>query len=127
MTADWAKLPYELLAAIAKSGGLSRDEAKRQGIDPVYFNVKGHGIYRVFTKNGQTADDLAHNTLAPWGYPVTGANDLIEAIQKELTKLDHPEVKIRILQATVGGVTEADVQMSIDADAMQAIGVRRSR
>ncbi len=27
----------------------------------------------------------------------------IEAIQKELTKLEHPEVKIRILQATVGG------------------------
>ena len=27
----------------------------------------------------------------------------IEAIRKELTKLDHPEVKVRMLQATVGG------------------------
>ena len=33
----------------------------------------------------------------------------IEAIQKELGKLEHPEVKIKLLQATVGGITEADV------------------
>ncbi|MCL2118260.1 MAG: translation initiation factor IF-2, partial [Planctomycetaceae bacterium] len=42
----------------------------------------------------------------------------IEAIRKELGKLDHPEVKIRILQATVGGITEADVQL---ADASEGI------
>jgi len=36
----------------------------------------------------------------------------IEAIQKELTKLDHPEVQIKILQATVGGITEADVHLA---------------
>ena len=42
----------------------------------------------------------------------------IEAIQKELTKLDHPEVKIRILQATVGGITEADVQLADASDAV---------
>lgn len=42
----------------------------------------------------------------------------IEAIKKELGKLDHPEVQIRILQATVGGITEADVQL---ADASEAI------
>ncbi len=42
----------------------------------------------------------------------------IEAIKKELGKLDHPEVKIRILQATVGGVTEADVQLADASDAI---------
>jgi len=42
----------------------------------------------------------------------------IEAIRKELGKLEHPEVKIRILQATVGGITEADVQL---ADASEGI------
>jgi len=42
----------------------------------------------------------------------------IEAILKELTKLDHPEVKIRILQSTVGGVTEADVQLADASDAI---------
>ncbi len=42
----------------------------------------------------------------------------IEAIRKELGKLDHPEVKIKILQATVGGITEADVQLADASDAI---------
>jgi translation initiation factor IF-2 len=42
----------------------------------------------------------------------------IEAIRKELTKLDNPEVQIKILQATVGGVTEADVHLADASDAI---------
>jgi translation initiation factor IF-2 len=42
----------------------------------------------------------------------------IEAIQKELTKLDHPEVKIKVLQATVGGISEADVHLADASDAV---------
>ncbi len=42
----------------------------------------------------------------------------IEAIRKELTKLDHPEVQIKILQATVGGVSEADVHLADASDAI---------
>ncbi len=42
----------------------------------------------------------------------------IEAIQKELTKLVHPEVKIKMLQATVGGITEADVHLADASDAI---------
>ncbi len=42
----------------------------------------------------------------------------IEAIQKELSKLDHPEVKIKVLQAMVGGVTEADVHLADASDAI---------
>ena len=42
----------------------------------------------------------------------------IEAIQKELAKLEHPEVQIKILQASVGGITAADVTL---ADASQAV------
>ena len=42
----------------------------------------------------------------------------IEAIQKELTKLQHPEVQIRMLQASVGGVTEADVHLADASDAI---------
>ncbi|MBI3839794.1 MAG: translation initiation factor IF-2, partial [Planctomycetia bacterium] len=42
----------------------------------------------------------------------------IEAIQKEFTKLEHPEVKIKILQATVGGITEADVHLADASDAI---------
>ena len=42
----------------------------------------------------------------------------IEAIRKELTKLEHPEVQIRVLQATVGGITEADVHLADASDAV---------
>jgi translation initiation factor IF-2 len=42
----------------------------------------------------------------------------IEAIQNELSKLVHPEVKIKILQATVGGITEADVHLADASDAI---------
>ena len=42
----------------------------------------------------------------------------IEAIKKELVKLEHPEVQIRVLLATVGGITEADVHL---ADASNAV------
>lgn len=42
----------------------------------------------------------------------------IEAIQKELSKLSHPEIEIRILQASVGGVSVADVAL---AQASQAV------
>jgi len=42
----------------------------------------------------------------------------LEAIQKEFTKLDHPEVKLKTLLATVGGVTEGDVQLAHASDAV---------
>ena len=42
----------------------------------------------------------------------------IEAIRKELEKLQHPEVQIKVLQATVGGITEADVHLADASDAV---------
>lgn len=42
----------------------------------------------------------------------------IEAIQKELEKLAHPEVRINILQATVGAVTSADITLADASDAV---------
>jgi translation initiation factor IF-2 len=36
----------------------------------------------------------------------------IEAILKELSKLDHPEVKVKVLQASVGGISVADVTLA---------------
>ena len=40
------------------------------------------------------------------------ARGSLEAIEKELGKLDHPEVDIRILQKAVGGITVADVTLA---------------
>jgi translation initiation factor IF-2 len=42
----------------------------------------------------------------------------IEAIQKELGKLQHPEVRINILQALVGGITAADVRLAQASEAV---------
>ncbi len=36
----------------------------------------------------------------------------LEAIEKELSKIDHPEVDIRILQRSVGGISVADVTLA---------------
>lgn len=46
------------------------------------------------------------------------ARGSLEAIEKELSKIDHPEVLIRILQKSVGGITVADVTL---ASASQAV------
>jgi translation initiation factor IF-2 len=40
------------------------------------------------------------------------ARGSLEAIEKELSKIDHPEVDIRILQKSVGGITVADVTLA---------------
>ncbi len=42
----------------------------------------------------------------------------IEAIQKELSKLEHPEVRVKLLQKSVGGITEADVTLADASDAI---------
>jgi translation initiation factor IF-2 len=42
----------------------------------------------------------------------------IEAIEKEFSKLEHPEVRIKLLQKSVGGVTEADVTLAHASDAI---------
>jgi translation initiation factor IF-2 len=42
----------------------------------------------------------------------------IEAIEKELSKLAHPEVKLKLLQKSVGGVSEADVTLAHASDAI---------
>jgi translation initiation factor IF-2 len=42
----------------------------------------------------------------------------IEALEKELSKLHHPEVRINLLQKSVGGVTSADVTLAAASDAV---------
>lgn len=44
----------------------------------------------------------------------------LEAIDKELGKLDNPEVEVRVLQRSVGGVTLADVTLASASDAVIA-------
>ncbi len=42
----------------------------------------------------------------------------IEAILKELDKLEHPEVQVKVVQALVGGITEGDVHLADACDAV---------
>ncbi|MFK8111812.1 MAG: translation initiation factor IF-2 [Rubripirellula sp.] len=44
----------------------------------------------------------------------------LEAIDKEISKLDNPEVEVRVLQRSVGGVTLADVTLASASDAVVA-------
>ena len=44
----------------------------------------------------------------------------LEAIDKELSKLDNPEVEVRVLQRSVGGVSLADVTLASASDAVIA-------
>lgn len=79
----------DILAAIAKLGGWSREEAEAQGIDPANFGRRGWRIKRVFTGQGDTADGLAER-LAQYGYPVLDengnytANKLLDAVGEAL-------------------------------------------
>lgn len=78
----------DLLAAIAKAGGLSVAEARSQGIDSAEFNRRGAGIRRIFTKNGASFDQMAES-LIQHGYPVSdergySANVLLDRVQDAL-------------------------------------------
>ncbi len=42
----------------------------------------------------------------------------IEAILKEISKLEHPEVQVKVIQALVGGITEGDVHLADACDAL---------
>jgi len=61
----------------------------------------------------QTAEMITLNLILR-----ADAKGSLEAITKELGKISHPEIRIKVLQALAGGVTVADVRL---ADASEAI------
>jgi hypothetical protein len=75
----------DLLAAIAKLGGLNRDEAKAQGIDPKAFGTRASGIKRVFTKAGRSYDEMAE-LLRGYHFDVPLANDLVAKVSGSINQ-----------------------------------------
>ncbi len=78
----------DLLAAIAKEGGISREAAQAAGIDPAEFTRRGWRIKRVFTGKGLGLEAMAER-LAARGYPVTdaggyGENPMLDALDRSL-------------------------------------------
>jgi hypothetical protein len=78
----------DILAAVAKLGGLNADEAQRQGVDPAHFNKNGSGIMRVFTKTGKNAktyDEMAE-ALRQYGFDVPDANALVDQVSRAVNQ-----------------------------------------
>ncbi len=78
----------DLLAAIAKEGGISREAATAAGIDPAEFNRRGWRIAKIFTGKGLSLEAMAER-LAARGYPVTdaqgyGENPMLDALDRSL-------------------------------------------
>ena len=63
----------DLLTAIAKHGGLSRDQAKQFGIDPAEFNKRAGRGKPVFPASGGQPFDRMAEELSQYGYPVSEA------------------------------------------------------
>ena len=75
----------DLLAAIAKAGGIAVEEARAQGIDPAEFRRRGWGVLPVFSRSGDSFDGMAER-LAQYGYVSTPytANALLDKVDQAL-------------------------------------------
>jgi len=110
-TAPAAGRRFYVLSDIAEA----REFAMQRGVEerrnvltpPVHVTLEG-----LFDRLGQDEVQTLNLILRA---DVRGS---IEAIQQELAKLEHPEVKVKVLQATVGGISEADVHLADASDAI---------
>jgi hypothetical protein len=80
----------ELLVAIAKAGGISREDASSQGIDPASFGLQSSRIKRTFTSGGKSLDDMAEH-LSQYGYfkGKYSANELLRLVTDSLGGSKH--------------------------------------
>lgn len=60
----------DILTAIAKYGGMSRESAKQFGIDPAQFNDRSAFGRPIFPKSGGLSPDQLAELLSQHGYPV---------------------------------------------------------
>ena len=97
------------IAQAREIAGCRADEARQKSLSGTQIHVT---LENLFDRLGREETQTLNIILRA---DVRGS---IEAIRKELTKLEHPEVQIKILQATVGGVTEADVHLADASDAI---------
>jgi hypothetical protein len=67
----------DMLTAIAKYGGISREEAARLGLDPKMLNMRGMGGLVPFPVRGGTTSDEMITRLQQDGYPVDLLDDAL--------------------------------------------------
>jgi hypothetical protein len=69
----------DMLTAVAKYGGISREEAARLGLDPKMLNMRGMGGLVPFPVRGGTTSDEMITRLQQDGYPVDMLDDALRA------------------------------------------------
>ena len=67
----------DMLTAVAKYGGISREEAARIGLDPKMLNMRGMGGLVPFPVRGGTTSDEMITRLQQDGYPVEHLDDAL--------------------------------------------------
>lgn len=77
----------DLLAAIAKEGGLKRSSAKANGIDKAAFKLRGTNIGLVFNEGSRskTFDEMAE-VLRGHGFDVSGENALLAQVSRAVNQ-----------------------------------------
>ena len=105
---------FYVLDNIADARRLAEERAEEMRLAQISGSTKSHvtleGLFETL-KNRDEVQTL--NVILR-----SDVRGSIEAIRKELGKLEHPEVQVQILQASVGGITEADVQLADASDAI---------
>ncbi|WDQ14546.1 translation initiation factor IF-2 [Rhodopirellula sp. P2] len=90
-------------------------ESSRQSLSGITTKVSFDSFQEMLEggKLGTSADTVKLNLIIR-----ADARGSLEAIDKELSKFDHPEVQIRVLQRSVGGITLADATLASASDAV---------
>ena len=104
---------FYVLDEIADARRLAEERAEQEHLSQLAGSAKSHiTLEGLFDSLGSREVKTLNIILR------TDVRGSIEAIKKELGKLEHEEVQISILQASVGGITEADVQLADASDAI---------
>ncbi|QDT10018.1 translation initiation factor IF-2 [Planctomycetes bacterium K23_9] len=117
-TAPGAGDRFHVLSDIGQAreiAGARSYESSRENLSGITTKVSFENFQDMLL-NGQLGQD--HERVKLNVIIRADAKGSLEAIDKELAKFDHPEVEIRVLQRSVGGVTLADVTLASASDAV---------
>ncbi|MGY8768468.1 MAG: translation initiation factor IF-2 [Pirellulales bacterium] len=109
---------FHVLESIAKAREVALLRANRTREE----NLSGHQVkvsLEIFQERLLTGSLIGNEGVSTLNIILRAdTRGSIEALQKELEKLEHPEVKVKLLQTSVGGVTVADVTLASASDAV---------
>ena len=112
-TAPAAGEGFYVLSDIAEAREIAEQRSNSHRADSLVDSLPHVTLENLFDRLGGEGEVAKLNMILR-----ADTRGSIEAVQKELSKLQHEEVQLKILQATVGGITEADVQLADASDAI---------